>query len=93
MKNLLIFALILLFLTACTAEMHEVKECLPSEPKGFLWGLWHGIIAPVTFVISLFTDALGVYDINNNGGWYDFGFLLGIGAFTSGANQAGKNKK
>lgn len=57
--------------------------------SGFWWGLWHGLIAPFAFVGSLFEPDIAVYDICNNGGWYDFGFCLGIGAFTSGSHQAG----
>jgi hypothetical protein len=41
-------------------------------------GLWHGIILPVTFVISLFTDDVSVYEVVNSGNWYDFGFILGV---------------
>jgi hypothetical protein len=43
-----------------------------------LLGLWHGIIVPVTFVISLFTDDVNIYEVDNNGNWYDFGFVLGL---------------
>jgi hypothetical protein len=49
-----------------------------QEPAGFWLGLWHGIILPVTFVISLFTDGVSVYEVANNGNWYDFGFFLGL---------------
>ena len=50
----------------------------PEAPAGFLLGLWHGIILPVTFIISLFTDSVSIYEVRNNGGWYDFGFILGV---------------
>jgi len=45
---------------------------------GFWWGLWHGLIAPVTFIVSLFTHGVRVYEVHNNGGWYDFGFMCGL---------------
>ena len=32
-------------------------------------------------------DDVAVYAYNNNGAWYDFGFLLGVGAFASGATK------
>jgi hypothetical protein len=48
-----------------------------SEPAGFWAGLWHGLICGVTFIISLFTDTVRMYEVNNTGGWYDFGFLFG----------------
>lgn len=45
---------------------------------GFWLGLWHGLIVPVTFVISLFTDTVSVYEVSNTGNWYDFGFVFGV---------------
>jgi len=55
------------------------KYKLPgAAPAGFLGGLWHGIIAPITFIVSLFVDGVSIYESHNNGRWYEFGFLLGI---------------
>lgn len=86
-----LLALSLLFLLGgCTAREYVVETCVSGEPVGFLHGLWHGAIAPFTFVISLFYDGITVFDLNNNGGWYLFGFLLGIGAFTSGGSAGGR---
>ncbi|MFH1143174.1 MAG: hypothetical protein V1774_01355 [Candidatus Eisenbacteria bacterium] len=47
------------------------------HPAGFWAGLWHGAISLVTFVISLFSDTIHMYEMNNAGEWYDGGFLLG----------------
>ena len=52
-----------------------------TEPAGFLGGLWHGMIAPITFIVSLFASEVSIYETNNNGRWYEFGFMLGIGAY------------
>ena len=52
---------------------------------GFWGGLWHGMIAPITFLISLFADGVSIYETNNNGRWYEFGFMLGIGAYAGGS--------
>jgi hypothetical protein len=52
-----------------------------AKPAGFWGGLWHGIIAPITFIVSLFVDGVSIYETNNNGRWYEFGFMLGIGAY------------
>lgn len=41
-------------------------------------GLWHGIIAPVTLVISFFNSDVHMYEVHNAGSEYDFGFLLGV---------------
>jgi len=48
--------------------------------------------APMTFVVSLFTDAVRVYAVPNLGRWYDFGFMLGIGGFSGGV-FAGSRKR
>ena len=56
---------------------------------GFWQGLWHGVIAPVTFFISLFTDRVNIYEVVNSGNWYDFGFVLGAGILFGGS-RAGR---
>jgi len=45
---------------------------------GFWQGLWNGVISPVTFIISLFNHKVQIYEVHNNGGWYNFGFILGL---------------
>jgi len=73
-------ALILLALAGCAAGSNELLDSANDEGviAGFWRGLWHGIIAPVTFIISLFTRSVQMYEVHNNGGWYNFGFLLGV---------------
>lgn len=80
MKSMLLVIVIgvLLTLSGCADNVgYFLSE--PKTPVGFLHGLWHGIILPFSFFISLFSDNVSVYAIYNSGGWYDFGFLLGIG--------------
>ena len=48
-----------------------------AEPAGFWAGYWHGSIAPIAFLVSLFNEQVGIYETHNNGKWYDFGFVLG----------------
>jgi hypothetical protein len=48
-----------------------------SEPAGFWAGLWHGAICVVTFIISLFSSTVKMYETVNRGALYDLGFLLG----------------
>jgi hypothetical protein len=74
-RNLVIGVAALLLLGACAAGANAESS---SSGAGFLLGLWHGIIVPVTFVISLFTDDVNIYEVDNNGNWYDFGFVLGL---------------
>ena len=66
---------ILLLLSACTAGGEQFTT---ETPAGFWYGLWHGIISVITLVVHIFNDAVMVYEKNNTGGWYDFGFLLGV---------------
>ena len=59
--------------------------CMPGsgrhtteEPSGFFWGIWHGWIAPISLIVSLFRPELRVYETSNTGWWYDFGFYVAI---------------
>ena len=83
MKRALVFglvAIVLLTLTACAAGTNQMEDTQDpqGEVAGFWRGLWHGVIAPVTFIISLFNQNVGVYEVHNTGAWYDFGFLFGV---------------
>ena len=70
----------LVLLAGCAAGPNDLAGTASADGDvaGFWLGLWHGFIALVTFVISLFTDSVSVYEVHNNGGWYDFGFVLGL---------------
>ena len=71
----------LLLLSGCAAEANpEVSKAAGAD--GFWLGLWHGLILPVTFVVSLFSDTVGIYEVDNNGHFYDLGFLLGAGGLS-----------
>ncbi len=59
------------------------------EPVGFWHGLWHGMIAGFAWLVSLFIDDVAIYAIYNNGGWYDFGFVLGAGILLGGSSRVG----
>jgi hypothetical protein len=84
-RKLAILALALA-LAACAATQAPTRS-QPTAP-GFLLGLWHGFIFPVAWVVSLFTDKVAVYAVPNNGGWYDFGYFLGIVVFGVGARKS-----
>jgi hypothetical protein len=90
-KSALIGYLILVALvfTSC-ADVTPITDCVVDEPYRFLGGLWHGLIAPFSFVCSLFMDNVAMYAVNNNGGWYDFGFVLGAGILFGGGGKATK---
>jgi len=92
MKNAQIYlmiALLIMSLAGCAAGPNDLSNTPDGEGEvtGFWKGLWHGIIAPVTFVISLFTDKVHMYEVHNNGGWYNFGFLFGMVIFLGGGGR------
>lgn len=78
-------------LTACAAGANPLSEA--AAPAGFWLGLWHGMIAPVTLLISTFSDSVSLYEVRNNGGWYDLGFVLGIGCSFGGSNYQGRRNR
>jgi hypothetical protein len=60
------------------AGSHSKYKELDARPAGFLGGFWHGLIAPIVFLVSLFVPGVSIYETNNNGRWYELGFILGI---------------
>ena len=59
-----------------------------ANPAGFWAGLWHGLITPITFLVSLFNPNVSMYETNNNGRWYEFGFLIGISGSVGGSGAS-----
>ncbi|HEY47674.1 MAG: hypothetical protein AMJ88_08975 [Anaerolineae bacterium SM23_ 63] len=76
---LLVCGLTILLVAGCAAGPNDMANSPDEEGKvaGFWQGLWQGIISPITFIISLFSDTIHIYEVHNNGGWYNFGFLFG----------------
>lgn len=79
---------VLVVLAACAAGPNAALDTGP-DPAGFWLGLWHGFIVPVTFVVSLFTDDVSIYEVQNSGNWYDFGFVIGVSAVFGGGGGGG----
>jgi hypothetical protein len=92
---LLLLAILLFALTGCAARPNgfENKTAEGGSIAGFWQGLWHGMISPIAFLISLFNPAVGVYDVYNNGGWYNFGFLLGAGIILGGGGGGAARRR
>lgn len=65
---LFVAAALAVFLLASCADVQAVKECLTGRQYGFLYGLIHGLITPISFVgCSLFKDNVAIYAVNNTG--------------------------
>ena len=86
--------LLILLLSACSAGANpEIgMPAADGDVAGFWMGLWHGLIAPITFVISLFSDTVNIYEVHNSGNWYDFGFIFGACVSLGGSSRGAKRK-
>lgn len=74
-----ISAAAVLLLTGCATQPPPSGEDLP----GFFSGFWNGLTIVFSFIGSLFWD-VRIYAFPNNGGWYDFGYVLGVSAALGG---------
>jgi hypothetical protein len=81
---------------ALTYNIHliPVQECVEgTKVYGFWNGLWHGMISLISVIASLFNDDITIYAVNNNGFWYNLGFILGCGAVAGGSLKVSKNRR
>ena len=81
--------LLLSILAGCAPGPNPSRKMATEhgELAGFWLGLWHGLIFPLAWIVSLFTDTVAVYAVPNDGGWYNFGYFLGIVVFGVGAKR------
>jgi hypothetical protein len=84
------FVILAILIFSSCADVQNVEACKTGHTYGFFGGLWHGFIAPFSFVCSLFLDDVAVWAVNNNGGWYSFGFLIGVGSLGFGGHKASR---
>ncbi len=86
----ILILLLLLSLTGCAPGPNSMKEAPGAKDSvaGFWLGLWQGFIAPFVFLISLFRSGVNIYEVHNNGNWYNFGYLFGLMCFFGGGNRA-----
>ncbi len=78
----------------------SLSGCVPGDgantaarPAGFWMGIWHGWIAPIALIWSLFDPAIGIYEVHNNGFWYNFGYYMAIISGFGGLALSRKRKK
>jgi hypothetical protein len=91
----LLAVVILTLLAGCAPGVNELADSANAEGvvAGFWRGLWNGIIAPVTFVISLFNPAVEMYEVHNNGTGYNLGYLLGVIVIFGGGAGGAKSRR
>ena len=91
-----LIVLIVMSITAgCAAGPNPAKGTPGEQGKvaGFWLGIWHGFIAPFVFVISFFKSGLSIYEVHNNGAWYNFGYLFGLACFFGGGGGKACRRK
>ncbi|MBN2852790.1 MAG: hypothetical protein JXQ23_08665 [Clostridia bacterium] len=76
-KMLVIIALLLLIMILFTGCMAN-RDVSSGKQAGFLLGIWHGWIAPIALIVSLFNKSVTIYEANNTGWWYNFGYYIAI---------------
>jgi hypothetical protein len=92
---LVLAAALVLMLASCAPGPNGLEKTpnAAGRTAGFWLGLWHGLISPITFIISIFNRNVRFYEVHNSGNWYNFGFVLGAGLFLSGGILGRKRKR
>jgi hypothetical protein len=86
---LMVVLLLLNILAGCAPGPNLSKGTMSQHIviAGFWLGLWQGFIAPFVFAASLFKSDLNIYEVHNNGAWYNFGYLFGLACFFGGTGS------
>jgi hypothetical protein len=79
--------LLLAAVAALSACARQIPAAVAAGAPGFFRGLLDGFIFPWAWLASLFVPEVSIYAVPNNGGWYDFGYFLGIVVFGVGARK------
>lgn len=82
--------LCLVVLSACSVAGNPVYTA--EAPAGFWHGLWHGMISWIALIVRAFGGDWQVYEVANNGGWYDWGFLMGAGGSSCSCAEGGRRR-
>ena len=88
----LFLVLFLVFMTSGCASPEPIDPCLEGKTYGFLWGILHGLIAPIALIVSFFDKDTIMFAQYNTGAWYGLGFLMGSGGWGILASKSKKEK-
>jgi hypothetical protein len=95
-RTVLLLLFVGLALVACAPSANPLTDQALTDggaPAGFFLGIWHGFIVVVTFVISLFSNSVGVYEVHNTGWSYNLGYLLGLMMALGGSGAGARGKR
>lgn len=92
-KYLILSILIILITMLLTGCMPGGGRYTFKDPAGFLSGIWHGWIAPISLIRGIFNPDIRIYEPINTGWWYDFGFYMAIISGFGGLSLTRKKSK
>ena len=74
------------FASLCLLAACATRPMGGHNDPALVRGIIDGLLAPISFVVSLFSDTIRMYAYPNIGRWYDLGFLMGLSAWGGGAS-------
>ncbi len=77
-KQIIVVLLVSLVVFSTFGCFPQSGNSTKGIPAGFLMGIWHGWIAPLSLIVSIFNPSVRIYETNNTGWWYDFGFYIAV---------------
>jgi hypothetical protein len=95
LRILILLVLIAILASACAATPNDLAKTPDEDGEiaGFWRGLWHGFISPFAFLVSLFSDNVNIYEVHNNGNWYNFGFMIGVSIIFGGSGGGAARRR
>lgn len=93
MRKRFICILLLIFLMLHIGCLPGDGKHTAEKPAGFLWGIWHGWLAPLSLIWGLFNSDIRVYEPFNTGWWYDFGFYMAVISGFGGLSLSRRKRK
>lgn len=91
-SSILLFSGLLLMTMSGCAGPEPIGPCLEGETYGFFSGIFHGLIAPITLILSFIDKDTVMFAQNTTGAWYALGFLIGSGGWGVLASKSKKDK-
>jgi hypothetical protein len=83
-----IVLLVALVLAGCADNVAYTVTDPTAHVYGFWGGVWHGFIVFWNLIMMIFYDDVTIYAPSNSGGWYAFGYWIGLVVCGYGASSA-----
>jgi len=92
-KKIFTIAIIILLVSVLSGCLPGDGRATADDPAGFFSGIWHGWLAPLSLIISIFRGNIRIYETANSGWWYDLGFYMAIISGFGGISLSRKKMK